>query len=230
MVAKRLARPRDELLDVLVSAWKEGQIGDRELLGYLMGFVAAGTDTTGTSLANAFSLMAEFGYLDYVRSKLDDLETLQGVVEETLRFGTPFPVKPLFVLKDVTIGDLNIPKGSVLNAWYVAANRDIAVNGGVHQSDPRIFDPNRWPNRHLGLGYAKHYCLGGDLARLETRILLLEALRLLPDLSMDESMPFRRLAGITDNVLEAHFRFDQGAAEQMARRAQAQRSMEGVAG
>lgn len=216
VIAKRLARPRDELLDVLVAAWKDGMITDRELLGYIEGFVAAGTDTTGTSLANAFSLLAEFGHLDHVRNNLDDQEALQRTVEETLRFGTPFPVKPLFVLKDTAFGHLEVPKGSVLNAWYVAANRDLAVNGGVQQSDPTVFDPKRSPNRHVGLGYGKHYCLGGDLARLETRILLQEALRRLPGLYMDESKPFKRYAGITDNVTEAYFGFDLEAAQRIA--------------
>src|SRR5262249_28582083 len=145
------------------------------------------------------------------------LEALHCTVEEILRFGAPFPVKPLFVLKDVTFGRLDVPEGSVLNAWYVAANRDPAVNGGVQQSDPTVFDPGRPPNRHHGLGYGRHYCLGGDLARLETRILLQEALRLLPDLQMDETMPFARYAGIVDGVTEAYFRFDQEEAERRAR-------------
>jgi cytochrome P450 len=35
MIAKRLLRPRDELLDVLVNAWKTDRIDDIELLGYL---------------------------------------------------------------------------------------------------------------------------------------------------------------------------------------------------
>jgi cytochrome P450 len=216
VVAKRLARPRDELLDVLVAAWKEDKINDRELLGYIEGFVAAGTDTTGTSLANAFALLAEFGHLDRVRGDLNDQEALRTTVEEILRFGTPFPVKPLFVLKDVVFGELVVPKGSVLNTWYVAANRDLAVNGGVQQSDPVLFDPGRSPNRHMGLGYARHYCLGGDLARLETRIALEEVLRCLPGLRMDETMPFKRFAGIVDGVTEAHFRFDQQEAERIA--------------
>jgi cytochrome P450 len=72
---------------------------------------------------------------------------------------------------------------------------------------------DRAPNRHVGLGWAKHFCLGADLARLETRILLQEALRRLPDLSMDDEKPFRRFAGVVDGITEAHFRFDQQKAE-----------------
>jgi cytochrome P450 len=216
MIAKRLARPRDELLDVLIEAWKEEAIDDVELLGYIYGFVAAGTDTTGTSFANTFTLLAEYELLDYARSVLADDEALRKIVEEVLRYGTPFPTKPLFILKDASFGELEVPAGSVLSIWYAAANRDEAVNGGVEQSDPSVFDPARWPNRHLGLGWAKHFCLGGDLARLETRILLQEALRRLPDLRMDESKPFTRYAGIVDGITEAYFTFDQEEAERVA--------------
>lgn len=215
MVAKRLADPGDELLDILVAAWRDGTINDRELLGYLFGFTAAGTDTTGASLANAFCYLAEFGKLDWARDRIDDDEALRRATEEVLRFGTPFPMKPLYVRKSTRFGDLQVPAGSVLAVWFAAANRDEAVNGGRPQSDPSTFDPERWPNRHLALGWATHYCLGSELARLETRILLQEALRRLPGLRMDADRPFRRIAGIVDAVTEAHFTFDQEAADRV---------------
>ena len=215
MVAKRLARPGNELLDILVRAWTDGTIDDRELLGYLFGFIAAGTDTTGASLANAFCYLAEFDRLDWARDRLNDDEALRRTIEEVLRFGTPFPMKPLYVRKAAHFGDLEVPAGSVLAVWFAAANRDEAVNGGHPQSDPSTFDPERWPNRHLALGWATHYCLGSELARLETKILLQEALRRLPGLSMDTTKPFRRIAGIVDSVTEAHFTFDQPAADEI---------------
>jgi cytochrome P450 len=215
MVAKRLAQPQEGLLDVLIAAWKGGEIDDAELLGYIYGFVTAGSDTTGTNIVNAFSLLAEFDFLDYVRGVLDDHEAMRRLLEEVLRFGTPFPTKPLFVIAEVQFGALTVPAGSILQIWFAAADRDEAVNGDVEQSPPDVFDPRRWPNRHLGLGFAKHFCLGADLARLETRILLEEALRRLPGLSMDAEKPFSRFAGIVDGVTEAYFQFDQAKAERI---------------
>lgn len=215
MVAKRLTEPKDELLDVLVEAWSGGVIGDRELLGYLFGFTAAGTDTTGASLANAFCYLAEFDRLDWARGHLGDDTAMRRAVEEVLRFGTPFPMKPLYVRNDVSFDGLDVPAGSVVAVWFSSANRDEAVNAGQPQSHPDVFDPERWPNRHIALGFGTHYCLGAELARLETAILLEEALRRLPDLRMDPDRPFRRIAGIVDAVTEAHFTFDQAAAERL---------------
>jgi cytochrome P450 len=197
---------------VLVEAWKDGLINDDELLGYLYGFVTAGTDTTGTSFVNAFSLLAEFGQLEYTRSVSDDADAMRKIVEEILRYGTPFPTKPLLVRKEVRFGDLTIPPRSVLNIWFAAANRDPAVSGGKPGADPNEFDPRRWPNRHLALGWGKHFCLGGDLSRLETRILLQESLYRLPELELATDRPFERFAGIVDGVTEAYFRFDRDVA------------------
>jgi cytochrome P450 len=215
MVAERIVHPRDEMLDAIIDAWKQERITGRDLLGYIFGMIAAGTDTTGATLVNAFSLLAEFGKLDEVRVMGGDVDAMRRVVEEILRFGSAFPTKPLLVLKDSTFGELTVPKGTVLYVWYAAANRDQAVNGGAQQSSPALFDIARSPNRHVGLGWGRHFCLGGDLARLETRILLEEALRRLPGLALDETKPFECFAGIVDGVTEAHFRYDHEAAERM---------------
>ena len=215
MIAKRLTEPRDELLDVILDAWKAGTIDDDELVGYLYGFLAAGTDTTGASLAMTFSLLAEFEQLEYAQSIVDDAEAMHNLVEEILRFATAFPMKPLYVRKDEQFGELDVPAGSVLAIWFASANRDEAVNGGVSQSDPRTFDPTRSPNKHFALGWAKHHCLGAGLARLETQILIEETVRRLPGLRMDESKPFNRYAGLVDSVTEAHFLFDQEEAERV---------------
>jgi cytochrome P450 len=216
MLAKRIAHPRNELLDILAVAWKDGTISDRELLGYLSGFVLAGTDTTGTALVNAFALLAEFGHLDYTRGILQDHEALAKLIEEVLRYGNPFPVKPLFVCKDTRFGDLDIPAGSVLNAWFVAANRDEEVNGRIEQATATVFDPRRSPNLHVGLGRGRHYCLGAGLARLEIRILLRQVLQRLPNLQLDPDKPFVRFAGTVDGVTAAPFCFDHLAARNAA--------------
>jgi cytochrome P450 len=216
LIAKRLAGPQDELLDLLVKAWTDGVIGDEELIGYIYGFSAAGTDTTGASLANTFAYLAEFDLLDYARSIDSDDEAMGKLIDEILRFGTPFPMKPLYVRKDSQFGDMKVPAESVLGVWFAAANRDEAVNGGdPDAADPNVFDPKRSPNKHVALGRGKHYCLGKDLAKLEMRILLEESLRRLPELQMDQSKPFRRYAGIVDSVTDAYFTFDQEQAERI---------------
>ncbi len=82
----------------------------------------------------------------------------------------------------------------------------------------------------MGLGHGKHYCLGAELARLETRILIQEGLRRLPGLRLDETKPFGRYAGIVDGVTEATFRFDQERAEGIAQPTRANAAAAAAAG
>ena len=60
-----------------------------------------------------------------------------------------------------------------------AANRDPA-----RFPDPDRMDIERSDNRHFGLGVGLHYCLGAQLARVETQIVLEIALERLPNLSL----------------------------------------------
>ncbi len=145
-------------------------------------------------------------------------DVLRSVVEPWFRNNAVQTMEP--VIRRLTVDTVNevVSKGTGevnVATEFAAANRDEAVNGGRRQSDPSTFDPERWPNRHLALGWATHHCPGSELARLETKILLQEALRRLPGLRMDTSKPFRRIAGIVDSVTEAHFTFDQDEADRI---------------
>ena len=58
-------------------------------------------------------------------------------------------------------------EGDRLCMFYGAANRDEEVF-----DDPDRFDIGRNPNRHLGFGWAEHYCLGAHLAKASIAALL----------------------------------------------------------
>jgi NAD(P)-dependent dehydrogenase (short-subunit alcohol dehydrogenase family) len=56
--------------------------------------------------------------------------------------------------------------------------------------DPRQFDDpdrlviDRSPNRHVGVGFATHFCLGAQLARLEAQIVIPRVLARFPKLRL----------------------------------------------
>ena len=60
-----------------------------------------------------------------------------------------------------------LPAGEQVALFYGSGNRDEDVF-----AEPWRFDVTRDPNRHLGFGWAEHYCLGSHLARASIAALL----------------------------------------------------------
>jgi cytochrome P450 len=92
-------------------------------------------------------------------------------VNEVLRFDSSVQATVRLARRPVEIRNEKIDAGESALLWLGSANRDEAVF-----PDPNRFDIARDPNHHLSFGFGVHYCLGSNLARLETRIALAELL------------------------------------------------------
>lgn len=85
----------------------------------------------------------------------------------------------LTTAEDVTLHGRTIPAGSIVLPLLAAANHDPDAFDA-----PDVLDIARSPNRHLGFGHGRHFCLGASLARLETRVALDVLLRRNPNLAL----------------------------------------------
>lgn len=217
LVRRREASPGETMLDLIIAAWRSGDITDIELLGHVWSLSQSAVEDAGTNTANAFALLAEFGHLEEASSKIDDESWLYWAGEEVLRFGAPFPARPVATTRDIVLdGGVHVPARTQVRLWLSAANRDPAINGdNANARDPLVFDVTRSPNRHLAFGVGRRMCMAAPLARMQARVALRMVLRHLPGLELDTTRPFERHAGITDGVLQAHFRFDQGQASRL---------------
>lgn len=81
--------------------------------------------------------------------------------------------------EDVNWHDRTIPAGSLVLPLLAAANHDPDAFDA-----PAMFDIARSPNHHLGFGHGTHFCLGANLARMETRVALEALLRRNPGLAL----------------------------------------------
>ncbi len=175
IIEDRRANPRDDLASMLANAtMPDGEpLGLVETLGYYLIVFNAGHDTTRHSLAGAIG-----SFLD----NPDQLEVLKAggdaviptAVEEVVRWTAPVNYMKRTALRDITyaddeFGEVVIPEGDALSLFYNSANRDDRVF-----DRPYEFDITRTPNRHLGFGWAEHYCLGAHLARASIAALLSE--------------------------------------------------------
>jgi cytochrome P450 len=99
-------------------------------------------------------------------------EQAVDAVEEGLRYCGP--VQGLFrqVTEAYRLGDVVLPAKAVVYVSFAAANRDESVFEAADS-----FKLNRDSREHVALGHGVHYCLGAQLARLETRVVLEELAR-----------------------------------------------------
>jgi cytochrome P450 len=74
---------------------------------------------------------------------------------------------PRITTCDITLGDTDIPAGSVVAVNVAAANRDPA-----HVTRPDDLDLTRGDVQHLSFGHGTHFCLGAALARMEAQVAL----------------------------------------------------------
>jgi cytochrome P450 len=101
-----------------------------------------------------------------------------------MRFDGPIQMMERIALDDVQLGDVSIPRGSIVVLLASAANRDPAVF-----SNPDQLDLERAPNPHVGFGGGIHFCIGASLARVEARIAIPALLRRYPTLRLAGETP-----------------------------------------
>jgi cytochrome P450 len=87
-------------------------------------------------------------------------------VDELLRYDTPLQMFERWVLEDVELAGVAVPKGAELGLLFGSANRDPAVFADPDRLDLARADAAQ----HLSFGAGVHYCLGAPLGRLELEL------------------------------------------------------------
>ncbi|KAL1880528.1 hypothetical protein VTK73DRAFT_5728 [Phialemonium thermophilum] len=154
-------------VDIISVAIESGGFTDENLVDQMMTFLAAGHETTATSLTWAIYMLClhpevQTRLREEVRANLpplsggsddegsdsstvtsldiDRIPYLTAVCNEVLRYYSPVPLTMRIAVRDTTILDQKVPQGTrvVLCPW--AVNKSIELWG----DDARRFDPERW--------------------------------------------------------------------------------------
>ena len=179
LIDRKRSNPKDDILTKLIQAEDEGQkLSEDELVAMIFLLIIAGYETTVQLITNGtLTLLQHPDQLEKLRANPD---LIDSAVEEILRYSGPVHrTKPGYALKDLTLHGVTIPKGATVMPFLGAANRDPAVF-----KNPDVFDIERFPNKHLGFGSGIHTCLGAPLARMETKIALINLLKRNPNLRL----------------------------------------------
>jgi cytochrome P450 len=176
---------RDDVLSILLSARHEdgSPMSDQELRDELMTLLAAGHETTASTLAWAFERLARepevCGRLQEEIAAGDEDAYLTATIQETLRRRPVLPnVEPRLVKRPIEVGGWLFPEGCALvaNAYLVHHDADI-------YPDPYSFRPERFLDSPPGtytwipFGGGRRRCLGASFAMLEMKIVLPAVLR-----------------------------------------------------
>ncbi|HTK65151.1 MAG TPA: cytochrome P450 [Pseudonocardia sp.] len=159
------ASPKECLLSDFANATVEGRrLTMSEIAVMVTQVLSGGNDSTANGLANGLMRLIEQPELqDRLRERP---QLVPAFVEEVLRLDAP--VQGLFrrVVKDLRIGDTEIPEGSIVILKWGAANRD-----PERFPEPDELDLERANSqRHLTFGYGPHMCVGAGLTRGEMRV------------------------------------------------------------
>ena len=204
LLDERRANPGTDLVSVLAQSEADGErLPEDVLISFLRQLVNAGGDTTyrGTSVLLT-GLLQDPRQLDAVRR---DRALVPLAIEEALRWEGPVIIQSRMAVRDVELGGVRIPAGSVLGVAAGAANRDPA-----RYPDPDRFDIFRKsPPRHLAFAYGPHVCIGQHLARVEMTRALNTILDRLPNIRLDPDWPAPQIRGIMMRVPKhIYVRFD----------------------
>lgn len=178
LVRERRKRPTEDLIGQLAGVVDEDRLTEDELIGTSVLLLNAGHEASVNATGNGWwALFRHPAELERLRA---DPSLVPTAVDELLRFDTPLQMFERWVLDDVEIDGVTVPRGEELALLFGSANRDADAF-----ADPDRLDLGRDPNPHISFGAGIHYCLGAPLARMELAVSTSTILRRLPKLRLE---------------------------------------------
>ena len=179
LIQRKRAQPGDDILSELIGAEEEGErLTEDELVAMVFLLVIANFETTLHLITNGARTLIE--HPDQLERLRADPELWGSAVEEIVRYRGPIHgTKLQYAAEDVTLHGEMISRGSPVMPVLGAANHDPRAF-----EKPEEFDIARSPNHHLGFGFGPQFCLGRQLALMETRVAREKIFARNPDLQL----------------------------------------------
>lgn len=149
----------------IFEAAKRGEIPEDAPPHIIHQYVAAGLDTTVSTIANAIQMLGENP--DQYAMLRENPDMIVATINETLRMNALMVAQGRRTTKDVEVDGTLIPAGSHIAVLFGAGNRDPR-----HYDDPDTFTIERNPFDHLSFGFGVHTCAGQGLARMQITAVL----------------------------------------------------------
>jgi cytochrome P450 len=178
--ADRLANPRDDLLTSLARTGQEADgLSVHEAITVAIGLFGAGFETTANIIGNGLHALHD-NPDQWAQLVADPAGLASGACEEALRHQSSLLATYRTALRDTSICGHPVSQGQRVLTLIGAANRDPRKF-----ADPDTFDITRGSAEHLTFGGGIHFCVGAELARIETRVAFEHLARVLPGMQVD---------------------------------------------
>jgi len=179
LIDRKRKAPGEDILSALITAEEDGEgLSEDELVAMVFLLIIAGFETTMHLITNGVRTLLE--HPDQLARVQAEPALWDSAVEEIVRHRGPIhSTKPQYPTEDVTLHGYTLERGTPTMALLGAANHDPRAF-----ERPDVFDVGRSPNHHLGFGFGAHFCLGKQLALMETRIALRNLFERHPDLHL----------------------------------------------
>jgi len=190
VIAERRAKPTDDLISLVLESQAEdgADLDAADLLSQLVFLLAAGNHTTVNMLSSGVLHLLQ--HPDQRTLLQSDLGLVNDFINESLRLETPIHMPPPRLVKETTtLGETELPAGSLVFQVLAAANRDPR-----RFDNPGEFRIGRSRNAHLTFNHGVHNCVGAPLARLEGEVFFTRFLTRFPDFAAGAG-PARLRAG-----------------------------------
>jgi cytochrome P450 len=177
VVAERRAQPGDDLICAMLSVEDEGsRLSDEEVVSNAVLLFIAGHETTSNMIGNM--MIALFRHPQQRAALQQDPQLLPRAIAECMRYDGAVQMLVRTAFEDIALGDVVLPRGSVVFMLIGSANRDPAVF-----TEPDTLDFARGTGTPaLAFGAGIHYCLGARLAALELDVAMRSLLARFPAL------------------------------------------------
>jgi len=169
MQALKRENPADDMFTALNACVDRGEITQPEFLQWMFVMMAAGYETTNTTIAHAMRMYLEDEEVRQATDRALDQGEAQLAISEYVRLISPVIQMARTATRDTELAGEQIRKNDVLVLYYPSANRDADAF-----AEPDRFDPWRSEQQHLAFGAGVHRCIGMSLAKLEVQILFEE--------------------------------------------------------
>jgi cytochrome P450 len=172
--------PREGLITELVRAEEDGdKLNEDELVSMIFLLLFAGFETT-THLIEDSIIALEQNPEQKAYLLADPASRMERAVEELARYSSPVQsTKPRYAARDCEFFGQQLRRGDIVMGLLAGANYDPGVF-----DEPEKLMLDRFPNPHVVFSSGIHFCLGMQLARVETQAALARLYARYPNLAL----------------------------------------------